>query len=155
MKIQKVASIITVVLLSTLSSTLAERDLTEITLPAKDAKLVGPVGLDKDRGNLTGWEGKNTSVSWDIAQLKPGTYQVSIEYSCEQENGGKFEISTGSQKSIQTAKYTGGWAKYKTKQLGTLTVKDTDTTFTMVPTKVEAGRFLMNLMSVKLKKGNY
>jgi alpha-L-fucosidase len=69
------------------------------------------------------WGEPQDFVSWDLKLTKPGTFAVSVTYSCNPgAEGSEFLVEVDAQKLIGRSKPTGSWAEYTTESLGQVTL---------------------------------
>jgi alpha-L-fucosidase len=93
-------------------------------LPAAEADIHGqsPVyeqGGGKDQIGF--WGNPKDYVSWNLKVTKPGTFAVTVTYSCDAgAQGSEFTVEMGGQKLTGTSQTTGSWASYRTDNLGSL-----------------------------------
>ena len=121
-------------------------------LRPQTAKLVGDglrlkkVGEGEDAEYSIGfWDNRNASLRWQMAVPKEGKYRVNLTFG----NGGVANdliFTAGSQKLSGKTVNTGGWDKWKTVQLGEVTLPAGQTTFSLSPTHQLSG----GLMDFKL-----
>lgn len=123
-----------------------------VTLRAAEADLPPGVGLQGDsEKNLAGWEDAAKVVAWNADFQRPGRYRVGITYSIVAgREGSDYEIAIGDQKIPAVVQATGGWEKYRTDEIGSITVAAPGArTVTLRCTK-KAGPKIMNVRSVVL-----
>ncbi|MFI5378736.1 MAG: alpha-L-fucosidase [Tepidisphaerales bacterium] len=100
------------------------------------------------------WANAGDWVSWDITLAKPGTFKVSITYSCDQGAGGsEFTVEAGSQKLAGKSKPTGSWATYTTEELGSFTLEQPGKVSVSVRPKADPKWKVIGLKSVVLTPG--
>ena len=69
------------------------------------------------------WANPKDYVSWDFKIAKPGTYDVTVTYSCQPgAEGSQFTVEAAGQKLLATSKPTQSWATYRTESLGKITL---------------------------------
>jgi len=69
------------------------------------------------------WGEPQDFVSWNLKLTKPGTFAVSVTYSCNPgAEGSEFLVEVDAQKLIGRSKPTGSWAEYTTESLGQVTL---------------------------------
>jgi len=78
-----------------------------VTLPAPECTLHGNVKFKGDKGWandwITNWTSTDDSVTWDIDIVRPGTYALSLLYTCPAEDvGAELAIEVGDQRLTVT-----------------------------------------------------
>ena len=127
-----------------------------IALRAADATIHGDTARyesDGGKDNIGYWTDAADTVSWKLAVVKPGEFDVEIAYACDKgSGGGEFTIAVeGGQPLSGTVKETGSWTQFTTERLGTLKLdKAGQFTLTVKPTK-KPGLALMNLKAITLR----
>ncbi len=94
----------------------------DLVLRAQDARLAGATfKLETKWGapNIGYWSNANDALEWLVAAEKTGTYQVELDYACENASaGGTFEIRVGEKVVTFKPAGTGGWGNFVTAKLG-------------------------------------
>jgi alpha-L-fucosidase len=89
---------------------------------------------------------------WNVLVPKAGTYQVEIEYGCEDNSAGStYAISAGDEKVTGKVEATGGWKKYKKQQAGELKLSEGRQTIRLQASDLKS-RAAMNLREIRLKQ---
>ena len=98
------------------------------------------------------WGDPQDFVSWEIKLAKPGTYAVSVTYSCNPgAEGSEFFVEVGTQNLVGSSKPTGSWAEYITESLGQVTLNQPGTiTLSVKPKTDKAPWKVIGLKSITL-----
>jgi alpha-L-fucosidase len=119
-------------------------------LAAGDADHLGDK-LKMEEGHHGIAEEQADVAMWNILVPKAGTYQVEIEYGCEDNSAGSnYTISAGDEKVSGKIEATGGWKKYKTAKPGELKLGEGRQTVRLQASDLK-GRAAMNLREIRLK----
>ena len=124
-----------------------------VTLPLAEATTVGQVSYSDDTGTLGRFIKQNARAGWELRQIKPGTYDVTITYSVNYEQeidpldssiteaaGGTLQIREDtklqrSDSSSNSITYeitsTGGWETYRTENIGSITLASAPATIVL------------------------
>jgi alpha-L-fucosidase len=125
-----------------------------LALAAIAADIHGTAQLENLGGepSIGFWTDVATTVSWNAA-IKAGSYDVELEYACQNgSEGSTLDITAGDARlSTKIAAATGGWNSFRTVLLGKLAiVKDGHVTIAIKPSS-KPGQGVMNLRGLKLK----
>ena len=93
------------------------------------------------------WDNPNASLQWQIAVPKAGKYRVDLTYG-NGAGGSDFTFAAGDRKLNGKTVNTGGWDRWKTVQVGEVTLPKGQITFVLSPTPNLVG----GLMDFKLLK---
>jgi alpha-L-fucosidase len=101
--------------------------------------------------NVTGWNSREDSISWDFKTLRNGKYQLFVEYAsvpgCD---ANEYFVMAGNKRMPGKVENTGGWYNYKTFYLGNVDLRSAEQ-IRMVIKAYKLGQCsLMNLKSIKL-----
>lgn len=120
-----------------------------LELAAEDAELTGQLQLES--GYLGYWTNPDDTVTWRVAEMKPGTYRVSLDYACLNDSAGSgFEVKIGAQTITGKVQRTGSWKDFATVELGSVLLdKNSGLTVTVKATQ-KPGQAVMNLRSLTL-----
>ena len=130
-------------------SSLRANDLGVLQLAAEDAELTGQLQLES--GYLGYWTKSDDSVTWRVAEMKPGTYRVSLDYACLNDSAGSgFEVKIGSQTITGKVQGTGSWKDFATAELGSVQLENNDGLTVTVKATDKPGQAVMNLRSLTL-----
>ncbi len=146
-----------------------------IILRPADAKITGSVAFNRKDGILDSWRSTNSSASWDILKLTPGTYNVTMTYGAAnmwdgefrpfgfgmpenaQPAAGEVELSevTGlsgaeAEKLTVQVRPTGGWTEYETTNIGDLKLVRTSARLTLKVSRLRGTSGLMHLREIRL-----
>ncbi|MEZ5305108.1 MAG: hypothetical protein R3F11_31365 [Verrucomicrobiales bacterium] len=142
-----------------------------ITLAAADATVRNSIAKDTKLGVLHRWK-ETGQAEWDIRRLEPGPYEVRVTYAATSDgdddfdrfggfrprrtNSSKFlliehtSLSGGVENKIEgRISDTGGWDKFRTESIGTLTFARTSATLRLEAANV-AETYLMVLKKIEL-----
>jgi alpha-L-fucosidase len=119
-------------------------------LAAGDADHLGEkLTMDETHHGLTAE--KNDYGMWNITVPKAGTYQVEIEYGCEDKSAGSlYTIVAGDEKVMGTVAATGGWKKHKAEGVGEIKLEEGRQTVRLEASEIK-DRAAMNLREIRLK----
>ncbi len=128
-----------------------------------------PVEIELLRGHATGpdvkltfnrlfrdfieqWTDVGTSVQWDIDVVKPGRYEVILDYGCEpEEAGSKILVRIGEAELSHVVKATAGTTISRPLSLGTLSLGKGPAVLEIRPLTLK-GQNLMNLYGIRLRR---
>jgi len=97
------------------------------------------------------WTSKNDFVSWNAKVEKPGTFKVEITYAAAKGSGGaQYHVYADAQKVGGTVEETGGWAAFKTVDLGTMDIPEAGRVSIAVKPQSKPNYAVMNLKAVTL-----
>lgn len=125
-----------------------------LTLLARDADIMGhsakyEVGNGKD--NIGSWMNANDAVAWEAVVSKPGRYNVTIEYACDNNDAGSdFKVAVGDEFVSGKVDATGAWTSFKTADLGRISVPAAGEIKVIVQPQKLAKSAVMNLKSLRL-----
>jgi hypothetical protein len=132
-----------------------------LVLPARRAKLAGPLRIEENRGkakdstvyNIGYWLNLKGTAAWK-AMVKPNTtYEVVLVRANKPgTEGGRFELTVGMVRLEGVfAKHTGGWQTYEETSLGTLTTgTEEEVTITLKALHI-GSEALTNIRCIELK----
>jgi alpha-L-fucosidase len=102
------------------------------------------------------WGDPHDFVSWEIKLTKPGTFAVSVTYSCNPgAEGSEFLVEVSGQNLIGSSKPTGSWAEHITESLGQVTLDQPGTiTLSVKPKTDKAPWKVIGLKSIMLTPGD-
>lgn len=123
-----------------------------ITFAAADATVEGhSVRFEADKKAIGFWTDANDVVSWSFNATKPGTYKITAEIACEKDSEGSLVSAYFENQEKQfVVNSTGGWANFKTVEIGTITIGKTGPNKISIKARMKPGGAVMNLRSVKL-----
>ncbi|MGH7131679.1 MAG: carbohydrate-binding protein, partial [Phycisphaerales bacterium] len=83
---------------------------------------------EKDgKPNLGHWTSQDAAASWFVRIPKDGRYAIEIDLACaDGDEGDRFDLEISGQKAGDAVPATGGWEKFTTMKLGTVTLKPGD-----------------------------
>lgn len=120
-----------------------------LELAADDALTTGQLQLES--GHLGYWTNPNDTVTWHVAEMKPGTYQVSLDYACLNDSAGSgFEVKIGSQSLLGKVQGTSSWNDFSTLNLGSVLLEKNEGLAVTVRATDKPGPAVMNLRSLTL-----
>ena len=126
-----------------------------IVLLSTDAKLSPGTRLDQDTGAVTGFERAETWAEWKLPTgLASGGYEVVLNYSCGENEGGSIQVQEGFFFLPATVKSTGSIHTVKSATIGTLRIAPTSGTLRVVA-KTVRNESLMQLRSIELVPALY
>ena len=110
-------------------------------LSAAEARLHGDSIKVESIGDTSGlgyWGNANDSASWEVKFAKPGAYNVSLELGTP-DAASEFTVVVGDQQISGKTTNTGGYRKYQTLDLGSVTIKAAGvSTVTIRPTSADS-----------------
>lgn len=126
-----------------------------ILLHAREADIRGPSPIYESEGEkdqIGYWGDPEDSVSWTFNLFRPGTFELSITYSCSKGCGGsEFDVIVDGQSRTGGTKETGSWSEYRTDDLGRVKLGEArDYTLTVKPRSKPKWNS-MGLQSIHLK----
>ena len=121
-----------------------------LVYPATSARLTGKVKLKGDQ--IGSWRGDQSSASWSLGDIKPGTYEIWLDYSTSRAEPTSFDVVAGTQ--VLKCKRgrvdrTGAWHRFKQQAIGRIYIEPGAKTISIV--KTERGSWLFNLKELQLK----
>src|SRR5688500_17182838 len=94
-----------------------------LVLPVRHAKLTGKSLAYMPEWDALGFWRAGEAAEWDVEVTKPGTYEVAMEWSVNDQNAGNpFVIEAGSNKLEEKAESTKRWDWYRIKKVGTVQI---------------------------------
>ena len=124
-----------------------------IVLRAGSAEIKGDVLRTAGHGDgrhVAHWRNPGASVEWSVEVPREGTYAAELVYACEKGQGGDYVLSVGDHTFTGHSDATGDWETYKTVRLGEVALSARTVRVRVRAAKLENGRALMNLKSVRL-----
>jgi alpha-L-fucosidase len=126
-----------------------------VMLSSSDAEIHGQTLKNETKGdadNIGCWTNSADWLSWEVKGVKPGKYQVSLDFAClKGSEGSKVSLTAGDQALSITVKSTESWDKFTNEAVGTLEVKDSEKPVNFeLRVKEKPGDAVMNLRSIKL-----
>ncbi len=145
-----------------------------IVLKPGKCKTVGSVTYDRMDDLLTGWKSVGSLATWDVLQVSPGLYDVSVTYAAglgteapprpaagapppDPSSGGEFDFYEDTSLSGATQNHrmgsvqsTGDWSTFTTLQLPPMQLQRTNARFALRATRLRGYGSLMNLKEIKL-----
>lgn len=121
-----------------------------LVYPAAAAFLTGKVKMKKDL--IASWRGGQSSASWRLGAIKPGTYEIWLEYSTSRAEPTSFDVVAGTQVLVckrGRVDRTGGWHRFKKQAIGRIYIEPEAKTISII--KTERGSWLFNLRELQLK----
>jgi putative heme-binding domain-containing protein len=93
-----------------------------LSLPAAAAEIFGPtIIFEPQYKNLGFWSSAGDFATWNIDVRQPGTYQVRLDYACENgAAGNSFVVQVGDKSLAGKVVGTGTWDNYKQTPIGTI-----------------------------------
>jgi hypothetical protein len=105
------------------SPQVVKQDGNAIVLPVRHATLTGKSLAYMPEWDALGFWRAGEAAEWEVDVAKPGTYQVSMEWSVNDQNAGNpFVIEAGANKLEGKVESTKRWDVYRIKQVGTITI---------------------------------
>ena len=94
----------------------------EYWLLSRQAEIYGKtIVFEKKYGNLGYWQSPADHAVWTIDVVKPGNFQVSIDYACPaNSSGNRLVLEAAGKRLGATVRSTSSWDAYRVMQLGTL-----------------------------------
>ena len=95
-----------------------------ITLAASDCRIYGDSLIFESRySNLGYWQSATDLAEWVVEVSRPGTYDVAIDYACDDSNAGNlYALRIGPEELVGKVEGTGTWDDYQTAELGRITI---------------------------------
>lgn len=124
-----------------------------LNLAAIDANTTGHAQYEGgDKQAIGFWTNAKDTVSWDVSPSTDGTYNVTIDYACPNEDAGStFTVASGEAKVSGTVVGTGSWSTFQAVSLGQLSLKGGRQKLTVSVSNMPHGA-VMNLRLIKLTK---
>ena len=95
-----------------------------------------------------GWNFVGDRAEWSMEVPRAGRYTVEIVYSCGHQNVGEYALTAGGEPLSGKVTPTGGWDKFQTAVVGTISLPPGAAVLEIRATKTGGG--LMNLRRVRL-----
>ena len=133
---------------------LADQDVDDgsVFLKAKEARRVGAgiqlKHLPGDEYSIGYWSDPSNALDWKDIPIKPGRYEVELQYGCGNGKNSAFAFVCGTQTLQGKTENTGGWESYATLRLGTLEITEASASFALRATTAEGG--LMDFKALRL-----
>jgi hypothetical protein len=124
-----------------------------MTLSARHAKIVGksPSLAYMPEWQALGFWQSPDHAEWDVDVSKAGTYEVLMEWSVDDQNGGKpFVLEAGKQRIEGKVPSTGNWERFKIQKIGEVTLEPGTYKFAMKPNGEFKGA-LMDLRELRIQ----
>jgi alpha-L-fucosidase len=122
-----------------------------LDLPAGAAETTGGIQYESNSQALGFWTHVGDTASWAVEIKKWAPVRVSITLACEKGyEGSTYAVDVAGQTVSGRVPYTGGWGKFTTITLGTVTLKPGRTRVVVRPIKMPAGA-VMNLRRVVIE----
>jgi alpha-L-fucosidase len=125
-----------------------------IVLTAERAVVHGSTAKYESGGgkdNIGFWTDKNDWVGWPVKVTRPGTFKVEVTYAAAPGSGGAtYHVYADAQKVNGRVEETGGWAAFKTVDLGEIEIPKAGRVSMAVKPQSKPGTAVMNLKSVTL-----
>ena len=115
-----------------------------VTLAVRDAGISGRARYYADGDFIGSWTDQEATLQWELTVDEDATAAVTLNHSCAPHAGSKFQLEIGPHKLAGQTKSTGGWHKYETMMLGSVTLAPGKYTVTLC-----AGPFKSAPMNVK------
>jgi putative heme-binding domain-containing protein len=124
----------------------------KLTLLATTCEIHGEqIAFEADFKNIGFWHGLNDHVLWHIESAKPGTFDVYLDYACNEDSAGNlFVFETWKSAISGQIGSTGGWDKYQQRKVGTITLPAGPGTISIRPKGPALKGALMDLRGVYL-----
>ena len=123
-----------------------------IVLGAEKANRVGSgiqlKHLPGDEYSIGYWTNPADYLEWRDLTVKPGRYEVELQYGCANAKPNTFSFGCGTQTLRGKTDNTGGWESYMTVRLGTLTIRESPASFFFRATTADGG--LMDFKAIRL-----
>jgi putative heme-binding domain-containing protein len=121
------------------------------TLPASRAFVYGgPITFEAEFGNLGYWHGEADRALWHVRTPAAARFDVYLDYACASDSAGNaFALDGGDPPLRGTVGGTGGWDRYRTVKVGTLSLPAGASRVTVRPDGPVRGA-LMDLRTVYL-----
>ena len=142
-----------------------------VVLPLAGATHIGQVSYSAETNTLGRFSTENARASWELRQIIPGTYDVSLTFSVNhkvevnpedssetEDAGGTFQIredtklqrvNSGANSITHEVVSTGGWDAFRTEIIGSITLASTPATIVLEALKPEP-QGLMQLLEIRL-----
>lgn len=121
----------------------------ERVLLAKHAwSITGSLKYHADLGFIGWWSDADSTVTWKVRDLRPGYYDVYIDYACPG-YGGRYSVSFGKNRLQAEATDTGGWRAYRRKYLGRVKIESRAADVVIKAVEI-VGTALMDVKAVTL-----
>jgi putative heme-binding domain-containing protein len=81
----------------------------------------GTLVFEPAHGNLGYWQSSDDRAAWACDVVQPGTYEVVLEYACDNgTSGNRFRLQAGSQQIMGKTTGTGSWDNYQELPIGNI-----------------------------------
>lgn len=122
-----------------------------VRLEAGDASITGSLQFEADKKAIGYWTNAADTVTWEFDLSRPGEYNIRVEFACEDASeGSTFEVGGAGWGLQATVKSTGGWANFKSIDLGRAALVHPGATKITVKAVHLKGNALMNLRRIIL-----
>lgn len=103
------------------------------------------------RNTIEDWTDTDTSVRWDLDVVRPGRYEVILDYGCDPEDAGsKVVVRIGTTQLEHVVRATAGKKIFRPLTVGTLSLSEGATSLEISPASL-AGQDVMTLYKIWLK----
>ena len=118
---------------------------------AADADCTGAAHLEDSKKAIGFWTETTDTVTWKFNASKAGTFKLTAELACQDDSAGSLVSAYFENQERQLlVKGTGGWDKFLTVDMGTITITKTGDTKITVKARMKPGYAVMNLRSLHL-----
>ncbi|MFO0877289.1 MAG: neutral/alkaline non-lysosomal ceramidase N-terminal domain-containing protein [Gemmataceae bacterium] len=84
----------------------------------------GSICFEPEFGNIGHWHGQADHVTWSVEVLRPGNWDVWIDWSCDPGSAGNTFLVEGAKAPLRgTVASTGGWDRYQQRRIGQLALE--------------------------------
>ena len=134
-------------------ATVQPADDGSLTLPATAAAIHGPsLIFEAKYKNLGYWSSENDYAVWTLELPSSGTYEVEVEYACENSTAGNpIRFSTGTRVLTANVPGTGTWDDYRKWRAGSIDLSRGRVEFVVSAAKKPVSH-LLDLRSVSLRR---
>lgn len=120
-----------------------------LALMAEDATVLGQSARIEHKGgkaNIGFWTDEKDRVKWTVQISKPGAFSVEAECALDEgSKGSRVQVSCGAASCEATLPATGGWDRFQSAPLGTITVAASGVQDIVVTPLAKPGQGVMNL----------
>lgn len=122
-----------------------------LTVPADEWTVNGSAHYESDKRCIGFWTSEKDTLDLSVDGLAAGLYSVEVEWACAPgSEGSRISVQVGSASVEGVVPSTGGWDKFETATLGSVSVSAGNARIQVVP-KSKPGMAVMNLRTVRLR----
>jgi putative membrane-bound dehydrogenase-like protein len=126
--------------------------LGEFRLIAAAAEIRGQeIVFERPFGNIGYWHGDDDNVTWRVDVQQDGRFDVYLDFACDDNSAGNQYRVDGLDEVIRgEVSATGGWSRYRSRRVGTITLKAGRRVVSIRPDGLLVKRALFDLRELRL-----